>query len=123
MPNTNTTSQYIQDIIKKNNCLVDDINQLLHNEGIEFTKRLDIIISLINYKFNGIEITHEIDKSLKNKINDIFKTFTFDKSELIQKIFMFYGSKTLKVELDQFYTPITIGLFINSLCIPKKKNH
>lgn len=121
MPNTNTTSQYIQDIIKKNNCLVDDINQLLHNEGIEFTKRLDIIISLINYKFNGIEITHEIDKSLKNKINDIFKTFTFDKSELIQKIFMFYGSKTLKVELDQFYTPITIGLFINSLCIPKKK--
>jgi len=121
MPNTNTTSQYIQDIIKKNNCLVDDINQLLHNEGIEFTKRLDIIIIFINYKFNGIEITHEIDNSLKNKINDILKTFTFDKSELIQKIFMFYGSKTLKVELDQFYTPITIGLFINSLCIPKKK--
>ena len=114
-------TDYIQDIIKKNNFIVDDINQLLHNEGIEFTQRLDIIISLINYKYSGVETSCKIDNCLKNKIIDIFETFTFDKSELIQKIFMFYGSKTLKIELDQFYTPITIGRFINSLCIPGKK--
>jgi len=107
--------------VKKNNFIVDDINQLLHNEGIEFTQRLDIVINLINYKYSGVEISCKIDNCLKNKIIDIFETFTFDKSELIQKIFMFYGSKTLKIELNQFYTPITIGRFINNLCIPKKK--
>lgn len=119
--NTIIVNDNIQNIIKKNNCIVDDINQLLHNEGIEFTQRLDIVIGLINYNFNGIEPSCKIDNILKNKINDIFETFTFDKNELIQKIFMFYGSKTLKIELDQFYTPITIGRFINSLCIPEKK--
>ena len=121
MYNTETYTNYIQNIIKNNNYFVDDINQLLHNEGIEFTQRLDIIISIINYKFNGIEPSCKINNVLKKKINNIFETFTFDKSELIQKIFMFYGSKTLKIELDQFYTPITIGRFINSLCVPGKK--
>jgi type I restriction enzyme M protein len=111
----------IQNIIKKNNFIVEHINQLLHNEGIEFTQRLDIVISLINYKYNGMEASCKLDNYLKNKIIEIFEKFTFDKSELIQKIFMFYGSKTLKIELDQFYTPITIGHFINSLCIPEKK--
>ena len=114
-------TDYVDNIIRKHNLIVDDINQLLHNEGIEFTQRLNIIISLINYKFNGIEPSCEIDNGLKNKINVILESFTFYKSELIQKIFMFYGSKTLKIELDQFYTPITIGRFINSLCIPGKK--
>ena len=118
---TNTMTDYIQNIIKKNDILVDDINQLLHNEGIEFTQRLNIIVGIINFKFNGMELNCKIDNGLKNKINDILETFTFDKSELIQKIFMFYGSKTLKIELDQFYTPITIARFINSLCIHGKK--
>lgn len=119
-----TTSQmtdHIQQLIKKSNCLVDDINQLLHNEGIEFTRRLEIVTSFINYKFNGLEPSCGINKSLEGKICDILKTTILDRHELIQKVFMFYGSKTLKIELDQFYTPITIGCFINSLCIPGKK--
>lgn len=111
----------IDDLVKKNNCLVDDINQLLHNEGIEFTQRLEIVTSLINYNFKGLKLTCKIDECLKNKLINIFETTTLDKNELIQKIFMFYGNKTLKVELDQFYTPITIGRFIINLCIPCKK--
>ena len=114
-------SKYIEDLIKKNNCIVDDINQLFHNEGIEFTKRLELVTSIINYIFRGLELTNEIDIPLKNKLIDILKKTTLDKNELIQKVFMFYGNKTLKVELDQFYTPITIGRFIIDLCIPEKK--
>lgn len=121
MAHNGTITDSIQNIIKKNNCLVDDINQLLHNEGVEFTQRLEIVISLIKYKFNKTEPSCNIDIELRNKINNILENVNFDKNELIQKIFMFYGSKTLKIELDQFYTPITIGRFINSLCIPEKK--
>ena len=120
MAHNGTITDSIQNIIKKNNCLVDDINQLLHNEGVEVTQRLEIVISLIKYKFNKTEPSCNIDIELRNKINNILENVNFDKNELIQKIFMFYGSKTLKIELDQFYTPITIGRFINSLCISKK---
>ena len=121
---TNTSIEMenkIQTLIKKNNCVVEDINQLFHNEGIEFTQRLEIVTSLINYKFRSVSLTCKIDESLKNKLIDIFETITLDKNELIQKVFMFYGNKTLKVELDQFYTPITIGSFITSLPISGKK--
>jgi len=119
--NTIEMDKNIQDLIKKNNCVVDDINQLFHNEGIEFTQRLEIVTSLINYKFRGLDLTCKIDEGLKNKLIDIFETITLDKNELIQKVFMFYGNKTLKIELDQFYTPITIGRFITSLPISGRK--
>lgn len=39
------------DKIKNNDILVDNINQLLHNEGIEFNSRLDIIIEVLNSIF------------------------------------------------------------------------
>lgn len=111
----------IENLIKQNNSIVDNINQIFHNEGIEFTKRLEIVTSLINYKFRGLDINCKIDVGLKNKLINIFKTTSLDKNELIQKVFMFYGNKTLKFELDQFYTPITIGIFINRLSIFGKK--
>ena len=120
-PVSKTMNNYLQKIIKKNDAIVNEINQLLHNEGIEFSKRLEIIIGLINNKFNNVKLKLAINNVLRNKINDVLEIIIVDKHELIQKIFMFYGSKTLKIELDQFYTPITIGSFINSLCIPGKK--
>ena len=33
---------------------------------------------------------------------------------------MFYGHKVTS-NLDQFYTPITIGVFMNSLCLKGKQ--
>ena len=120
-PDSKKINNYVQKIVKKNDAIVNEINQLLHNEGIEFSQRLEIIIGLINIKFNNAKLMLSIDNVLISKINDILEIIITDKQELIQKIFMFYGSKTLKIELDQFYTPITIGSFINNLCIPGKK--
>ena len=39
----------VEDVIKSNNIFVDNINQLLHNEGVEFNSRLQIIISHLNH--------------------------------------------------------------------------
>ena len=49
------------------------------------------------------------------------KDVTISKSEIYQKIFMFYGNKKTKINLNQYYTPITIGDFITSLCISNKE--
>ena len=108
----------INTLIKNNNLLVDEINQYLHNEGIEFSNRLNIIINILNYKFMGI--TLNINENLKKKIIDIIDNVSINKSEIYQKIFMFYADKKTKINLDQYYTPITIGTFINSLCISEK---
>lgn len=95
--------------MKVNNEIIDVLNQTLHNEGIEFDKRLKIVVDLINYKFN---------KTTKPKQNliDIIESVSINKSELFQKVFMFYGNKITKIKLDQYYTPITIGEFITNLC-------
>lgn len=111
----------IQEIIKKNNCIVEDINQILHNEGIEINERLNIVVKLIDYKFNNIEINDEINNNLKIKLLNIIDNNILDKNELFQKVFMFYCNKLSKINLDQYYTPITIGNFISKLCIENKK--
>lgn len=112
----------IKNIIKANNIIVEDINQLLHNEGIEFNSRLDIIVEFINNKYYGKEITVDtISNSLANEIIKKLDILVIDKNELFQKIFMFYCNKKTKINLDQFYTPFTIGQFMCKLMIPNKK--
>jgi hypothetical protein len=112
----------IKNIIKANNIIVEDINQLLHNEGIEFNSRLDIIVEFINNKYYGKEITPDtISNSLAEDIVKKLDILVIDKNELFQKIFMFYCDKKTKVNLDQFYTPFTIGQFMCKLMIPNKK--
>lgn len=107
------------DKIKNNDILVDNINQLLHNEGIEFNSRLDIIIQILNYIFYNEEsiLFNDINK----KIMELLINVSISKSEIYQKIFMFYGDKKTKINLNQYYTPITIGDFITSLCIINKE--
>ena len=112
----------INNTIKINNIIVEKINQILHNEGIEFSQRLDIIINILNYKFNKIALTININEKIKSQLVTIIDELSINKSEIYQKIFMFYGNKKTKINLDQYYTPITIGDFINSLCIPGKKH-
>ena len=112
----------IKNIIKANNIIVEDINQLLHNEGIEFNSRLDIIVEFINNKYYGKEIINNvINNTLVNEIVKKFDVLVIDKNELFQKIFMFYCNKKTKINLDQFYTPFTIGQFLCKLMIPNKK--
>ena len=112
----------IKNIIKANNIIVEDINQLLHNEGIEFNSRLDIIVEFINNKYYGKEIINNvINNTLANEIVKKLDVLVIDKNELFQKIFMFYCNKKTKINLDQFYTPFTIGQFLCKLMIPNKK--
>lgn len=112
----------IEAMVKNNDVFVDKLNQTLHNHGIEFNARLNMIIELIQYKFNQTPVT------LINQSSQIYKdvlaiidNVSVNKSEIFQKIFMFYGNKKSKVNLDQYYTPVTVGQFMNTMCISGKK--
>lgn len=106
-----------------NETFINDLNQILHNSGIIFEKRIDIIVSLIKYKFNNDESINSINlnEKLLNKLILLITKISISKREIFQKIFMYYGNNYLKKELDQFYTPITIGEFLSKLSINNKK--
>ena len=118
----------IKEIIKNNNSFLDNINQNLHNAGILFDERINIIIYLLNQKILNLSINatsvqlkkYKIDKLIITNIKGILEKLSLSKEELFQKVFMYYGSKYLKKELDQFYTPLTIGNFCCNLCIQNK---
>lgn len=128
----------IKKIINNNSKFLDDINQILHNGGILFEKRIDIILQLLHDKFStrpadnfvcagrsesdkfsGNPFLHD-NPDIQTQLTDIINNITVSKEELFQKVFMFYGSKYLKKEFDQFYTPCTIGEFMCSLSQPNK---
>ena len=103
--------------IKNNNQFLDETNQYLHNKGIEFAKRYDIITYvLLDKEQADDQISKEIFEWVKNKLSDI----SIDKHEIYQIVFMFFGNHYFKKQLDQFYTPMTICNFINNLLIPGK---
>ncbi len=111
----------IDHIISANNCLVDQVNQTLHNHGIEFNERLNIVMELIDLKFYNApfnSINH--NPPLKNELLNIINPVTLSKYEIFQKVFMLYCNKSSKINLDQFYTPCTIGEFIAAICTPHK---
>lgn len=111
----------IKKIIKANNAVVEDVNQILHNEGIEFTCRLDIIVNFLNHKYYGKKLDVNISTEIVKEILSLLDILIIDKNELFQKLFMFYCNKKTKINLDQYYTPFTIGQFISKLMIPGKK--
>lgn len=118
---TNTMNSSIKQIIKANNVIVEDINQILHNEGVEFNSRLDMIVEFINGKFYGKKVDVDISDAVVDEIMGLFNVLVIDTNELFQKIFMFYCNKKTKINLDQYYTPFTIGQFICKLMKPGKK--
>jgi type I restriction enzyme M protein len=109
----------ITKIINNNSKFLDNVNQILHNGGILFEKRIDIILQLIHSKFSNISFSHD-NHDIHTGLIDIINNIAISKEELFQKVFMFYGSKYLKKEFDQFYTPLTIGEFMSNMCIPNK---
>lgn len=94
---------------------LDTINQTLHNAGVLFEKRIEMILELLRGSFA------KTPHALRQPLLDILKPVSVSKEELFQKVFMFYGSKYLKKEFDQFYTPLTVGEFLCNLCEPNKK--
>ena len=87
----------ITKIINNNSKFLDDINQILHNGGILFEKRIDIILQLLHSKFNNTPFVHN-NPDVQTQLIDIINNITVSKEELFQKVFMFYGSKYLKKE-------------------------
>ncbi len=106
----------VKQIISNNSKFLDEANQLLHNGGILFEKRIDIILQLIRSKFGGGGLDGLVaDDGLRGALQELIQNTTISKEELFQKVFMFYGSKYLKKEFDQFYTPCTVGEFMCSI--------
>ena len=103
------------DFIKANANFLDDTNQLLHNAGVLFEKRINILLELLRGTFVSAPM------SVRQPLRDRLARMSVSTSELFQTVFMFYGSKILKREFDQFYTPITIGEFLCGLCQPSKR--
>jgi len=105
----------IQRSIDVNMKFLDDMNQTLHNAGVVFDSRIDAVLEALNGRFNTTP------PDVRKPLEDILNVISVSREELFQKVFMFYGSKYLKKEFDQFYTPITIGEFVCQLCKPNKK--
>jgi len=104
----------IHEKITNNTKFLDQINQYLHNRGIELVKRYDIITGILLEKDTTKLASTEIIEWVQDKMS----TVSIEKNEIYQIIFMFFGNHYFKKQLDQFYTPMTICNFINSLLVP-----
>jgi len=105
----------VQRCIDANTRFLDDMNQVLHNAGVLFESRIDAVLEAIHGTFKTTPL------ATQQPLRDILQAISVSKEELFQKVFMFYGSKYLKKEFDQFYTPTTVGEFVCGLCKPNKK--
>jgi len=94
-----------------NNKIINQINQLFHNKGIKQENRFDLLLELLQKNNAGL-----IDSSYEDIIQ-LINGFDYSNKDIIQEIFMLFGSKLTKFKLDQFYTPLTISKFICSLMI------
>jgi len=89
---------------------MDEINQALHNLGVNQDDRLDVLMKILNTKADDYK-----------ELRDILGKLNYSNHELIQELFMKIGSKYTKKDLDQFYTPLTISKFISMWMKPGKK--
>jgi hypothetical protein len=105
----------VQRCIDANAKFLDEMNQVLHNAGVLFESRIDAVLEALRGVFKTTPL------SAQKPLLDILSTLSVSKEELFQKVFMFYGSKYLKKEFDQFYTPTTVGEFVCGVCLPNKK--
>lgn len=90
---------------------IENINQILHNNGISKQSRIKLLVDLLK-GYDG-----NIDINLKNKLMPFIESLKMGRNQDdIQAIFMMLGEKVLKQSLDQYYTPSTIGNFIAKCC-------
>ena len=110
--------------IKTNSKFLDEINQSLHNKGVDFNERYKIIMDIL-LKKNTINSNNSdnviIDTETIEMIDNTLKRVSINTHEIYQMVFMFFGNKYFKRQMDQYYTPITICNFICSLLQPNKQ--
>jgi len=83
------------------------INQTFHNLGVRQEDRLDLFVQIFEGSVDGYD-------DIKRIITDA----DFTDPDMTQEIFMNLGSKYTKLNLDQFYTPLTISKFISTKMNP-----
>ena len=93
-----------------NHRFIDEINQVLHNRGINVDDRLHVITKALR-KEEGAD----------PEVVEILNRTSYDVADTFQRVYMLLGSEKFHRNLDQFYTPITIGAFLASICHPGKQ--
>ena len=107
--------------IKISDKFIDTIDQYLHNNGINKLLRLDLIQYVI-HNLSEKQLTYQtISTEILNYVQTIINSLLLNKSEIIQRLFMFYGSILMKNSLDQFYTPLTISEYFKNVMLPNQK--
>jgi len=91
--------------------IINEINQLLHNNGIPKQSRINYIINLLN-------VNHSEENVIK-KLLERIKIQNNHNPEFMQKLYMLLGEKCIKQDLDQYYTPINISKFIKNVLLIK----
>lgn len=89
------------------------INQLLHNRGVGMNARYEVVVSVLQ-----TGSCSNLPETVVAEIRGMLSGVGVCKEELCQILFMYFGNKHFKRQLDQFYTPITICSFITGLMIP-----
>lgn len=99
--------------------MIEQLDQILHNEGIDVHQRLGCIMSV--YKNENIDETL-LSKTIQREIRKLIDTLVVQihDNELFQYLYMYFGNIYFKKEMNQYYTPITICNFIQSLMISNK---
>ena len=90
-----------------------EINQIFHNNNIRQELRFNTLLSILSNEGDK-------DEELSAKINELFMSLNLDSLDVIQECYMSLCSNYTKEKLDQFYTPISIGLFFSSLMLENK---
>ena len=90
--------EIVKQKIKNNTKFLDEINQYLHNKGIEIVKRYEIVTNILLCK----DATTLTDDETIDWVNQKLSTVSIDKNEIFQIVFMF--SKMVKTSYFQFST-------------------
>jgi type I restriction enzyme M protein len=103
-----------------NTRFLSKINQVFHNSGIKQENRFDILVDVMKGKTpkaeGGKTKTH-IMETLYGEVRQWLNEMDYTDKDLVQELFMTIGSKYTKMNLEQFYTPLTISKFISSIVI------
>ena len=117
---SNLSKDEVQNIIKqkiKNNTkFLDEINQYLHNQGIEIVKRYEIVTNVLLERDATYLACSETIDWVKNKLSLV----TIEKNEIYQIVFMFFGNRHFNKQLKKTKTKLLD--LIKNLSIIKLKN-
>lgn len=114
------TREILQKKMNHNETFVETINRFLHNKGVDMIRRYHLLSSMLRNE-TDIKIKYkDIPEDVIAKVWECLRSTTIHPHEIYQIVFMYFGNKYFKRELDQFYTPMTICDFICRMLIKNR---